>query len=104
MQMRDPVGHISCEDAEAAIARGDTLVLDVRAEAVFAKGHIEGAVNLLLRNICDVVDKTQPCHPLLIYCQHGNESLEYSRFFRYFGFSDVSSLEGGYDAWRQRMS
>lgn len=102
MEAHAPFRRISCEAAEAVIARADTIILDVRNEAIFARGHIDGAVNLLIKDICEVVETTPRNRRLLIYCQHGNESREYARSFCHFGFSNVYVLDGGYDAWSRR--
>ena len=38
---------------------------------------------------------------LLIYCYHGHTSQHLAEFFSDFGFKDVYSLEGGYEAWKE---
>jgi rhodanese-related sulfurtransferase len=99
MQAHIPFRRIGCEEAETLIALADTIVLDVRDKASFSRSHIDGAVNISTRNILDVVETTQKNHRVLIYCHHGVASREYAKFFCDFGFMDVYSLDGGYDAW-----
>jgi rhodanese-related sulfurtransferase len=91
--------RIDCKKAQAIIARVDLIILDARDAAIFARGHIDRAVNLLVNNICDFAESTEKSRPLLIYCQRGNESLDYSKFLAELGFLEVYSLDGGYDAW-----
>src|SRR6266568_8889111 len=53
-------------------------------------------------NISAVLGTTAKAQPILIYCYHGNASREYAQIFSDFGFSEVYSLDGGYEAWRTR--
>jgi thiosulfate/3-mercaptopyruvate sulfurtransferase len=55
-----------------------------------------------MTNISGVINGTAKDRPVLIYCYHGHASREYAQVFTDFGFSDVYSLDGGYEAWRTR--
>jgi rhodanese-related sulfurtransferase len=57
----------------AAAARPNVLVLDARSASAFARGHIEGAVNLPFTDFTDeslaaVIGKRD--RPILIYCNN----------------------------------
>ena len=57
----------------AAAAEPDTLILDARSASAFARGHIEGAVNLPFTDftadsLARVIGKTD--RPILIYCNN----------------------------------
>jgi rhodanese-related sulfurtransferase len=95
----DRIGH---PQADALLQRSDVQVLDVRDGESYLKGHIEGAQNVSTRNLGDFINGTNKDSPVLIYCYHGNSSQEYAKILVQFGFSDVSSLDGGYEAWRNR--
>ena len=82
--------------------RNDVLVLDVRDAKSFGKAHIDGALHVSTANLSTVIDGTAKNRPILIYCYHGNASREYARIFADFGFSEVYSLDGGYEAWSTR--
>ena len=41
--------------------------------------------------------------PLAFLCHHGNSSREAAERFRALGFRDVHNVEGGIDAWSQRI-
>jgi thiosulfate/3-mercaptopyruvate sulfurtransferase len=79
-------------------------VLDVRDAESFARGHIAGARNASNATLSEVIDKTPKSASILIYCYHGNASREYAQIFSDFGFAQVHSLDGGYEAWRTRRS
>jgi rhodanese-related sulfurtransferase len=57
----------------AAASRPDVLILDARSASAFARGHIEGAVNLPFTDFTDeslaaVIGKKD--RPILIYCNN----------------------------------
>lgn len=90
-------------DVMAAIAlldHNNVLRFDVRDAASFAQGHMAEARHLTQRNLSDVIGNTARQTPVLIYCYHGNASQEYAQTFSDFGFAEVYSLDGGYEAWQ----
>jgi rhodanese-related sulfurtransferase len=93
------IGH---PQADALLQRNDVQVLDVRDAESYLRGHIEAAQNISTRNLGDFIGSGNKDAPVLIYCYHGNSSQEYAKILVQFGFSDVSSLDGGYEAWRNR--
>lgn len=57
----------------AAAAEPDTLILDARSASAYARGHIEGAVNLpftdfTAQSLAAVIGRTD--RPILIYCNN----------------------------------
>ncbi|UTD26174.1 rhodanese-like domain-containing protein [Bradyrhizobium sp. WD16] len=98
---RIPFRRIDCEEFDACRNDGAT-VFDTRDAAAFAAGHVEGATRLTQANISEILAGLPRTTPVLIYCYRGNASREYAQILSDFGFNDVSSLDGGYEAWRQR--
>ena len=104
MSERMPFQRIDVLAAKDLIQRDDVLVLDVRDAQSFGSAHIEGARNVSITNLTSVIDTTARSMPILIYCYHGFASREYAQIFSDFGFSQVFSLDGGYEAWTTRPS
>ena len=102
MRARTPFQHIDVQRAEALFARGNLAVLDVRDAGSFDQSHVNGAQHVTSANLSAVVGATARTRPILIYCYHGNASREYAQIFSDFGFAEVYSLDGGYEAWRDR--
>jgi rhodanese-related sulfurtransferase len=102
MRQRIPFQDIGIRDAESLIQRNDVLVLDVRDALSFGRAHIKGARNVFITNLTAVIDATAKSIPILIYCHHGYASREYAQIFSDFGFTQVFSLDGGYEAWTKR--
>lgn len=100
MRHRTPFQRIDLAAARPVLARPDVLVLDVRDAASFAAAHLEGAVRASHANLSELIGTTPKQRPVLIYCYHGHASQEYAQTFSDFGFAEVYSLDGGYEAWR----
>ncbi len=104
MRQRTPFRRIDVAEAEGLLERSDPLVLDARDAGSFEKSHVDGAQRISSANLSAVVDETAKARPILIYCYHGNASREYAQIFSDFGFPEVYSLDGGYEAWCSRPS
>ncbi len=99
MRDRQQFRRIGIDEAQRLVRRDDVVVLDARDAVSFGNAHVKGARHLSTSNLSDIIDQTERGRPVLIYCYHGNASREYARIFADFGFSEVYSLDGGYDAW-----
>lgn len=99
MRQRTPFRRIGVEEAAAIVGTGTALLLDVRDANSYAAGHVAGARNMAFANLGDIIGTTPKSQPVLIYCYHGNASQEFAQALSDFGFSDVTSLDGGYEAW-----
>src|SRR6266702_6898356 len=104
MKQRTPFQRINIHSAEALLSHHDPLVLDARDAGSFATSCIDGAHPISSANLGAVIGATAKTRPILIYCYHGNASREYAQTFSDFGFSEVYSLDGGYEAWRTRSA
>jgi rhodanese-related sulfurtransferase len=102
MRQRTPFQRIDVAQAEGLLERRDLLVLDARDASSFEKSHVNGAQQISSANLSALVGGTAKSRPILIYCYHGNASREYAQTFSDFGFPEVYSLDGGYEAWRSR--
>ena len=103
MTPRIPFQRIDIGFAAELLQRDDVLRFDVRDAGSFAQSHMTGAQHLTQRNLGELITGTTKRTPILIYCYHGNASQEYAQTFSDFGFTEVYSLDGGYDAWRLRL-
>jgi rhodanese-related sulfurtransferase len=102
MRQRQKFQRIGVEEAEGVARRNGVLVLDSRDAESYRRAHIGGAQQVSTRNLSDFIDGTDRTRPILIYCYHGKASQEYARIFADFGFAEVYSLDGGYEAWASR--
>ena len=94
------VKRISVCDAKSMIGAEDVQVVDIRDSQSFNIDHLSQAQNITGANAEEFVKTAQKDKPLLIYCYHGNSSLIAGKFFLKNGFTDVYSIEGGFEELR----
>src|SRR5437588_1292251 len=90
------------EAAEQATGSSTVRLIDVREKNEWDEGHIPGARHvprgyLELRIESEVPDKETP---VLLYCAGGTRSLLAARTLQEMGYGDVTSLQGGFTAWK----
>ena len=93
--------RIDAETARQLLARDPVLVLDSRDQASFELARIASARRLSSDNLDATLLGTPKATPVLLYCYHGNASQIYGQMFADFGFAEVYSLDGGFEAWQQ---
>ena len=74
-------------------------VIDVRSEAEWNEGHVPGAMHVPLARLVGRVAELRDRQPLLVYCQSGARSVTAVSLLRAAGVLDVTSVDGGFDAW-----
>lgn len=83
---------------------GELAVVDVRQREEIAQGQIPGALpvprGLLELTLQDLV--ADPAAPLVLYCASGTRSALAARDAHAMGYTDVRSLAGGFNRWKQR--
>lgn len=84
------------------INRDDALVVDLRPAGDFAKGHIAGARNVQMSQFDPENKQLAPARelPVVLVCNVGQTAATAARRLRKAGFSRVSVLEGGIQAWQ----
>lgn len=94
--------QVSPTELTLQVNRQNALVVDIRAEADFAKGHITGARHLLLADI----EKQQlaglekhKAEPIILVCQAGMTAQKAAASLLKQGFSNVAVLHGGMGSW-----
>lgn len=92
--------RISPEQAQALREQGG-VVVDIRDAGSFANGHIPGSTHLDNHSLPDFIAAADFDHPLIVTCYHGNSSQSAAAYLSHQGFSDVYSLDGGFELWRQ---
>ncbi|MFG1430144.1 ankyrin repeat domain-containing protein [Xanthobacter sp. V2C-8] len=100
MAERIPFRCIGVKEADALLRDPRTVTLDVRDAGAYGAGHVEGARNITFSGLSELIMGTPKAAPVLIYCYHGHASREFAQTLSDFGFREVYSLDGGYEAWR----
>ena len=84
------------------INRDDALVVDLRPSGDFAKGHIAGARNVQMSQFDPENKQLAPARdlPVVLVCNVGQTAASAAKRLRKAGFTKVSVLEGGIQAWQ----
>lgn len=89
---------------EKGISQPDIQVLDVRTAGEFKSGHIKNALQADWTNRQQFNDRIQYVDknkPVYVYCLVGGRSTAAADWMRQNGFSNVSELVGGINAWKR---
>lgn len=95
--------EVSVHGLKRALDEGSATVVDVREpwEAEIAK--IEGALLVPLGEFAARAKELPRDKPILIHCHHGGRSMQATLWLRRNGFSRVSNVAGGIDAWSREI-
>jgi hydroxyacylglutathione hydrolase len=93
--------HIAVQDLDRLRRESATLqIADVRREAEWDEGHIEGALLLPLSQIATGVRQLDLGRPVAVHCKGGYRSAIAASLLRRAGFTHVVNVTGGFDAWK----
>lgn len=96
------VTMLNPQNATIAANRGG-LFVDIRSEEEYTQGHIYGSRWLPLQKIRDgdtkALDKFKDA-PIVTVCNYGNSARSAASLLEKAGFTKVSVLQGGLQAWK----
>lgn len=75
------------------------MLLDVRAPWEYEICHLDKSINIAMSGIPSAIGELDPEKETVVVCHHGVRSLQIATYLEDQGFKQVSSLEGGIDAW-----
>jgi len=84
--------------------RDKIALIDVRTPEEFATGGLDGAVNIPLDDMREMLDKIPADKPIVLYCGVGLRGYLASNILRQRGFSNVRNLIGGLKTYRTAVA
>lgn len=93
---------IDVQQAQQRLADGAQLV-DIRDPQSFAQAHASGAFHLTSTSINNFVEQSDASVPVLVMCYHGISSKSAAQYLITQGFTQVYSVDGGFEAWQQNF-
>jgi rhodanese-related sulfurtransferase len=90
--------EITPSQAYAKYQQG-TFFLDVRSQAEWDQYHISGATLIPLDQLQNRLGELPQDEYIVVVCRSGNRSLSGTTILQHAGFSRVSSMSGGLQAW-----
>ena len=99
---------LSLAEFRAAVNEGKALVLDVRDDAFFARGHVPGALSLPHRRFkvryAQLQSRLQaaPARPIIVYCDNTycDASTAVQARLQELGYTNVAVFPDGWAAWK----
>lgn len=98
----DNIPRVSVEEAKAALAKGEAIVIDVRGTDAFKLSHIKGAIDFPISRLEQGDFKGLPkSKQVIAYCSCPTEhtSGRAVSLLEKAGFKDARALRGGNTAW-----
>ena len=96
------VKSMSVEELSASLGSGSVTLVDVRTPEERERAVIEPSV-LLDKDTLAELEALPRDTNLAFYCHSGNRSRGAAEHFRKKGFTNVSNVEGGIDAWSKEI-
>ena len=100
---RPQVVAIAPQEARRLLARGKTVLVDVREVHEHAREHIKGAKLAPLSRFeaHDFAAERERARAAIFYCQSGTRTAFSGRRFQHSGFEEIYVLHGGLLAWKR---
>lgn len=93
-----PVSQMTVQELAERMKAGNITIVDVRGEAERTRAFIDGS-QVLDRETMTKLEAMPKDTGLAFLCHHGNASQGAAEYFRKQGFTDVSNISGGINAW-----
>ncbi|NMP16033.1 thiosulfate sulfurtransferase GlpE [Thalassotalea sp. HSM 43] len=91
--------HLHIDDVYNTLDTDKFVIVDIRDPQSFTNGRIPGAIQLSNENLGDFLRDADFDAPTVVCCYHGISSQQAAQFLIGHDFSDVYSLDGGFDLW-----
>lgn len=92
------------ELAERLMQPNPPVVLDVREGWEYAVCALSGSTHIPLAQLVSRRKELDPDTEIVCLCHHGVRSLQAGMFLKQNGYSNVSNLAGGIDAWAREVA
>ena len=97
------VKSVSPIEVTSLLNHENAIIIDVREQIEFDKGHILNSKHIPIKNITDQIDKLKKKYvekPVIVGCQSGYRSVSICKQLVKAGFERVYNLDGGIAAWQ----
>jgi len=97
------VTDVGVDDFAACVAGDSAQLLDVRTAQEYAEGHLDGALNIDMKQdgfIDAALQTLDKSRPVAVYCRSGRRSATAGGWLEEAGYS-VFNMKGGILAWQE---
>jgi rhodanese-related sulfurtransferase len=100
IEQKQIASTVTVADAAEYFSAG-AFLLDVREQSEWEAGHVEGAVLIPLGELSTRMSEVPTDKIVLVICRSGNRSAQARDQLRAAGYTQVTSVDGGMNAWIQ---
>lgn len=93
--------QIAPADVATRMSNGTLVVVDVRSLPEWRSGHITGSLHIPLGRLVSQMADRPRSQPVVLVCESGSRSSIGASLLTAAGFTDVTNLTGGINAWRR---
>ncbi len=94
------VKQVSTTELKPLLNDRKRFYLDVRTPAEFKGNHIKGFKNIPLQTLNSQLNQIPKDKEVLVICQSGMRSKQAVKVLKKAGYSNVTEVRGGMNAWR----
>lgn len=98
--MNQAAGIPTVDVQEASRRRAEALIVDVREPHEFAAVRLDDVAHLPMSTFAARMDELPRDRPILVMCAAGSRSAAVTGHLLRNGWTDVSNVAGGIDAWQ----
>ncbi|GLR63019.1 thiosulfate sulfurtransferase GlpE [Marinospirillum insulare] len=91
---------MNAQQACELLKEGKLKVVDIRDPHSYSTGRIKTAERLDNSNLQEFINNNAKDQPVLVCCYHGMASQGATDFLKAQGFTEVYSLDGGFEFWK----
>ncbi len=102
-QAPPPVKQMTVQELAKKLEAGNITLVDIRGDDERSRAFIEGT-EILTREVMDKLEQMPKDSEIAFLCQHGNASQGAAEYFRKKGFTKISNVAGGMQAWAQEIN
>jgi molybdopterin/thiamine biosynthesis adenylyltransferase/rhodanese-related sulfurtransferase len=101
-QTKQQIREVDTTEADELRTHKGSVVLDVREPDEYEQGAIPGSLHIPRGNLESNIEPRVPEHdtPLIVFCAGGNRSAFAAKTLSEMGYSDVVSVKGGFNRWK----
>lgn len=96
------VKQIEPADMKTKLGSKGQQLIDVRSPVEFQTNHIKGFQNIPLPQLKERAHQLVKDQEVYVICQSGMRSMQAAKILKKHGFTHITNIKGGMNAWRIR--
>lgn len=94
------INTISTNDLKSIVKQKDKQFIDVRTPGEYQANHIKQFKNMPLHQLKQTAQTLDKMKETYVICQSGMRSMQAAKILKKAGFTNITNVTGGMNAWR----